>query len=202
MKIALLNKVELVVSSPLSRALQTSEFILTKDIVPQNVRRIALPLARERCCIDAIQVLTTSMIRTIALSFCLSYIIFFRLYLSGDVGRNISALSTEFPTWDFSACSESDWWYSDPISMAKLSETSADGLLDYNFSRGLYKPETNISFTRRMNEFKNWIMNRNERTIAIVAHWGVLRAITGRNFQNAEIYHCNASELLENLMIR
>eukprot|EP00601_Ochromonadales_sp_CCMP2298_P031476 CAMPEP_0173332156 /NCGR_PEP_ID=MMETSP1144-20121109/4206_1 /TAXON_ID=483371 /ORGANISM="non described non described, Strain CCMP2298" /LENGTH=334 /DNA_ID=CAMNT_0014277029 /DNA_START=80 /DNA_END=1081 /DNA_ORIENTATION=+ len=42
-------------------------------------------------------------------------------------------------------------------------------------------------FVQRMRELKAWLAGRPEDCIAVVAHWGVLKALTGREFQNCEV---------------
>lgn len=86
------STVQLVVSSPLTRALQTSEILFgSNGLLPTNVRRVALPLLRER------------------------------LYLASDVGKPRSQVAAAFQNWDFDllpSC-DSPWWYTptagDPV---------------------------------------------------------------------------------------
>ena len=44
--------IELVVASPLTRAITTSDLILTTDVVKSEVKRVVLPIAREWLCKD------------------------------------------------------------------------------------------------------------------------------------------------------
>ena len=148
-------------ASPLTRALLTSDLILSHDIVPQSVPRYAQQLARER------------------------------LYLSSDVGRSSDELQKEFPAWDLTNLGEGKWWYNVPEGGTAKFKT------DFDFSRGLYVPEPKEIFIERIVELKNWILGREESCIAIVAHWGVLKALTGRSFANSEIFECNFDQLLD-----
>ena len=79
--------VQLVVSSPLTRALQTSEILFgSESVIPKEARKVAQPLLRERC------------------------------YLASDVGKPRSVLETSFPNWDFQSLpiDDSVWWYTTP----------------------------------------------------------------------------------------
>jgi hypothetical protein len=80
----LLQNIQLIVSSPLSRCLQTSNYVF-EDLefnTPQN--RYVHPLCAERC------------------------------YLSSDVGRYKHELEPKYPNWNFDLLeSDKPWWYTD-----------------------------------------------------------------------------------------
>ena len=57
--------------------------------------------------------------------------------------------------------------------------------------------EPNEEFTARVLELRRWLLSRPERCIAVVTHWGVLKALTGVEFKNCEVKVVKASELLE-----
>ena len=38
------------------------------------------------------------------------------------------------------------------------------------------------NFSKRVKVFRKWLMDRPESVIAVVAHWGVLLELTGRDF--------------------
>ena len=75
------DKVELIVSSPLTRALQTAEILFGDGVLSKDIPRLALPIASER------------------------------VWLSSDIGRSSNVLRHEFPEWDFSQVPENSWWY-------------------------------------------------------------------------------------------
>ncbi len=73
---------QLIISSPLTRALQTSELVLTQDIFPLSIPRVIHPLARER------------------------------LYLSSEIGNDKKYLKNVFSNyWDYSYLPNGEWWY-------------------------------------------------------------------------------------------
>lgn len=78
------SKVELVCSSPLTRALDTAEIMLRDGVLPDNVPRLAQPLLRER------------------------------LYLASDVGQPKSALTANYAAWNFALLDDAPWWYTQP----------------------------------------------------------------------------------------
>ena len=85
---------------------------------------------------------------------------------------------------------EDSWWYNN-------SQNSEKAKAEFDFSEGKYHPEPKVVFKNRMVALKRWLEAREEKTIALVAHWGVLRALTGRDFENAEIYECSSDMLLQ-----
>lgn len=81
-----LNSVELVCSSPLTRALHTGEILLSNGVLPSGVPKVALPLLRER------------------------------LYLASDVGQPRSVLEDKWSEWSFDMLpvDDSPWWHVSP----------------------------------------------------------------------------------------
>jgi hypothetical protein len=51
-------------------------------------------------------------------------------------------------------------------------------------------------FARRMATLREYLRQRPERHLAVVAHWGVLKALTGREFENCEVRVVKMSEFL------
>jgi broad specificity phosphatase PhoE len=96
----------------------------------------------------------------------------------------------EYLNWDFSHVTEEHWWYK-PVDQELSTQK------DFRPS-GFYvcpgEPE-NI-FRNRMIKLKEWISARPEKCILIVAHWGVLKALTGKDMNNCELFSCNLSQLL------
>ena len=210
-----LDKIQILIASPLTRTLQTSEllFFHTKNlnILSSDIKKLSHPLFRER------------------------------LYLSSEVGRFKHELEEEFPTWDFSYLpSNQKWWYcydstagssggsssissdignndddtltsvfqssSSPIptspssSLPSSSSSTTTTIPPYIEWRppGKYccEGEPHDVFYNRMIECKQYILSRPEDYICIVAHWGVLRALTGLAFENCEMKVISSTDLL------
>lgn len=134
---------ELIVASPLGRALRTAELAFGESDEYADVPRVACALARER------------------------------VFHGSDIGRVARELRAEHPEWDFTDLGddEASWWYTpegrDPFTTAELEPVDV--------------------FERRMEAFREWLDARPERTIAVVAHWGVCYSFTGDEFQNCEL---------------
>lgn len=155
-----LSKVEVLVSSPLTRALQTSELMLTGFWDPP-IPWVLQPLARER------------------------------LFLTSDVGRTKQSLQADFSTlWDFNLVPEGPWWFVKDDLNGTYSEWRPPGTY---FCEG--EPED--VFKARMVEFKSWLLARPEHSIAVVSHWGVIKALTGFSLENCEIKICRDCDLRE-----
>ena len=56
--------------------------------------------------------------------------------------------------------------------------------------------EPNHIFTSRIQQLQQYILSRPEKYIAVVAHWGVLKALTGIEFQNCEARWVSSAEFL------
>lgn len=166
---ALLSEVDLVVVSPLTRALRTAEL----GLLPSLTRRergenrplppcVALPAAAERC------------------------------YLVSDLGRDADELRTSFPWVDLETGFEHDderrrWWYSpsddddDDDTAREEWRPSAEG------QRYACAGEPEDHFDDRMNRLVDWIDARPERTVVLVCHWGVIDWLVGEDFDNCEM---------------
>lgn len=187
-----LDKIQVLIASPLTRTLQTSEllFFHTKNIniLSSDIKKLSHPLFRER------------------------------LYLSSEVGRYKHELEEEFPSWDFSYLpSNQKWWYcydSAEGSTGSSSRGSDDALASVFLSSSSSVPasvpyiewrppgkyccegEPHDVFYNRMIECKRYILSRPEDYICIVAHWGVLRALSGLAFENCEMKVLSSTDLL------
>lgn len=137
------DDIELVVCSPLSRALATHELAFARN--GARVPMIVLPLAAER-----------------------------RFHAS-DLGRPRPQLEAEFPG------AHIDW-----------SLLPQDGTWGYP---ALPAEEPEADFVQRMAELRAFLAARPERTIAVVAHWGVIHALTGKQAQNCELLDYALDEL-------
>jgi len=134
---ALTPKPEVLVVSPLTRAMQTADLAFAHYDGPVLVE----PLARER------------------------------VWLSSDVGRPPSELREEFQGSRYTFDHLPDiWWYNggrrDPKHV-------------------VLEPED--VFEERVEKFRHWLLQRPERVIAVVAHWGLLMQLTGESYENCEI---------------
>lgn len=119
-----------------------------------------------------------------------------RVYTASDTGRSVSDLSKEFPWVDWSLLHENhndnnhhhqEWWYShthDPAAAANYQEWRPYGEGQWYAVPG----EPLDAFQERMKRLEDWIAAREEHTILLVAHWGVLRYLTGGyDTENCEV---------------
>jgi len=127
-------KVELVVASPLTRAIETAHLAFDGHTAPLRVEA----LHRERA------------------------------EHSGDIGRRTHALKADFPHLDFDHLDD-PWWHHDPARPDAIAVESEDHLLG------------------RVEAFRDWLVQRREREIAVVGHGTFLNRLTGRHFQNCEV---------------
>lgn len=100
-----------------------------------------------------------------------------RLYLSSDVGRHPQQLQQEYPQFGWDHLPDVWWHTADPEDPTAIN------------------PEPEGVFLARMQQLQQWIEARPERVLAVVTHWGVLRALTGRDFENCELQTVKLSEL-------
>ena len=167
----LLKEVDLVVVSPLTRTQETFHYGVLpalKKIYPNGGKDsmppiLALPLSTER------------------------------VYTASDTGRDVTELSQQFPHVDWSlmqerATEEKDWWYShthlDNETVAKYEEWRPHKEGQWYAVPG--EPESH--FMTRMKKLEEWIAAREEQTIMLVAHWGVIRYMTGGySAENCEV---------------
>lgn len=157
------SEIELLVASPLHRALHTAELVF-KDKLPSNVTRIAHPLFRER------------------------------VYMSSEIGQQKQAISALHPEWNYDHLpDEENWWYEHKSDEDKLS------YVEWRPKDGQYScpGEPRDVFRSRVIEARHWLIARPENCIAVVAHKVLLRALTGRVFDNCEAVVMSSDELLE-----
>ncbi|EJK49546.1 hypothetical protein THAOC_31568 [Thalassiosira oceanica] len=90
-----------------------------------------------------------------------------RVYLISDIGRTSAVLKQEFPYVDFDMCHP--WRPSDAgQSYACPGEPQFD-------------------FERRMKGLYSFLHSREEQTIALICHWGVVDWLIGKDFDNREM---------------
>ncbi len=169
-----LDDLDLVVVSPLTRALQTLELSLYEHIVDSDVPILAVASAAER------------------------------LYLVSDLGKPRSELRPNYPFVDFdsafssdngskssSECSSNeedhlDVWHFSPTKQLKdeYVEWRPHGQGQLYACLG----EPSEQFDRRMSNFYYWLESREENCIAIVCHAGVIEWMTsGQQYANCEL---------------
>jgi hypothetical protein len=201
---------EVLVASPLTRALRTAELAFEgsdfrcpeDDRAP--IRRVTCALARER------------------------------VFHASDVGRRASAIEKDFPGWCLREIrerhGEGPWWYvgggeeegeesgrgdeNETAGTAGGSHPAArpgdggdaggDGGDDSGRARGR-RPrdipgdavtlEPALAFEARMARLVEWIDAREESVLALVAHWGVWYSLTGREFENCELVAFDLEDL-------
>ena len=56
-------------------------------------------------------------------------------------------------------------------------------------------PEPEKVFLERCSELLTWLRARPEQSLALVTHWGVLKALTGAEFDNCELRTVRLSDL-------
>jgi broad specificity phosphatase PhoE len=154
-----LDEVELVIISPLTRCLETYQYGAETEL-KHHIKNKGIPVL-------AVPLLCE------------------RVYTASDTGRPASTLTEEFPGVDFSECpSNADtkqWWYSDQYPESEEWRPHGQG------QSYAVPGEPKEVFEKRMEHLDEWIWNRPERNILMVAHWGVLRHLTsGTEWQNAE----------------
>ncbi len=127
-----------------------------------------------------------------------------RVYTVSDTGRPTLVLEKEFPSIDFSECHKSRnerqgsngggdddiWWYTGKIR-GNGSETTDDEYEEWRpHGQGQWYAvpgEPKVLFERRIEELKEWLFQRKENKILIVAHWELLRSLSGgTKWKNSE----------------
>ena len=113
-----------------------------------------------------------------------------RLYLSSDMGRTAAELMLSFPNFDFNGIGDAEaWWY---------QPDDSDAAVEWRPPGEYVCPgEPEEAFEARLCLFKRWLLEQPEDRIAVVAHWGVIRALTGRSLDNCEVLRVNLGSILD-----
>lgn len=142
----------LLVTSPMTRTMQTMSLGVLPFFAGRDLRIVALPHATER------------------------------VYTASDTGRPVSELEKEFPHVDFDSEFDDDlhkksWWYSthDDEKYGPYEEWRPSDEQQFYAAPG----EPKNVFNERMNKLCEWISMREEKVIVLVTHWGVIRHLTG-----------------------
>lgn len=159
----ILKDIDLILLSPLTRTLETFEYGVLpalQKVRPQHQGMppiVAHPLCTER------------------------------VYTASDTGRNAEELVMQFPFCDFSMLKQSDprWWYTEDKNPPGYTYREWRPHKEGQWYAVPGEPME--VFTLRMEELKSWIRARPEQTIMLVAHWGVIRYLTGSETKNCEV---------------
>ena len=179
-----LDELDLVVVSPLTRALQTLEISLYEHVVGRNDNRPDVPILAVAGAAE-------------------------RLYLVSDLGRPRSELRQRYPFVDFDTA-----FYINSTDDAKRSGEELNYVFDKAECNEIwhYSPTKDVEdnytewrpngegqlyaclgepsefFDRRMSDFYYWLESREEKCIAIVCHAGVIDWMTsGHHYSNCEL---------------
>lgn len=177
---------ELVVASPLTRALQTAELAFG-PLLDEGVPCLALPLARERLFLSSDV---------------------------GRPGAELSEEFPRWR--DSLLALEDEWWlHRRGGSSSGESSVSGSGSSDGDESdvapsrqkrrRRLKTPtpkpnpaveeERDDDFAARIDALGEWLSARPERCVAVVSHWGVILEATGEEFENVQMRSFRRSQL-------
>ncbi|KAN0042484.1 hypothetical protein ACTFIV_005051 [Dictyostelium citrinum] len=133
-----LKDIELVVTSPLTRALDTTKIGLLPLIKDKSIKCLVSSIHRE--------LLTTS----------------------DDNGRIKSVIEKEYPEFDFSLVNDERWWIPD---MEELIELKTNFSIDTNqYFKKIPFRESESQLLKRVEQFKQFLLNRPESSIAVVGH--------------------------------
>lgn len=183
------SSVEVILASPLTRALQTSELLFyyrngdedkrvvamdddehgpREPLLGPHVKKIAHPLMREM------------------------------FYHVSEAGRSKAELEREFPSWDFSALPEDDkpWWYTETrvhavegpdgeIRHIERTYPHKEPLEPYEDRNAYFEP-WNI-FSDRMRKLEEYLLSRPEKVMIVVSHSEVMSSLLGGNYHNCHI---------------
>lgn len=175
-----LDKVQLIVVSPLTRCLQTYQHALEPIENLRDIPVLALPLLTER------------------------------VYSISETGRPVSQLQVEFPHIDWSEFDTLPWtnvkdgWWYDPTMASPFAVPTTNAACKVKQQRNnvgtdewrptgqgqryLAAGEPKPVFERRMAALHQWLVDRPERYILAVSHWGVLRHFTdGQELDNCQV---------------
>ena len=157
----LLDGLELIVTSPLTRAIQTLEIGLLPHVVKNiesgksGIPIMAVPHAAER------------------------------LYLISDIGKRRQELHDQFGhVIDFhhDGFRHEEWWF-----QHNGSEAYAEWRPNSSNQRYACPGEPDEQFAMRMIKLYQWLDERPESTIAVVTHWGVIDWFLDADFDNCEM---------------
>jgi len=151
---------ELVVTSPLRRALQTLDIGLKPHLLGHRNKAnaappiIALPEAAER------------------------------LYLVSDIGRPVREIQKEYEYMDFETGFQGKpkdaWWYQSPGKSYSEWRPSGRG------QKYACPGEPQDDFADRMARLYRWLHDRAESRIVVICHWGVIDWMIDQDYDNCQ----------------
>ena len=157
--------VQLIVSSPLTRALATADAAFD-DALARGVPALALPLAAERCYMSSDVGTPVSVLRD-------------------GVGKRFAFRDDEFP--------EDNWWYGAQATSDAYAPPPKDDWRPPGTYCSAGEPLA--AFRARMAALTEWLAERDEAVIGVTCHWGVLAALTGTSFENNEVRRVPLADL-------
>ena len=157
---SILEEIDLIVCSPLSRALQTMDQGLYPSLQPKNLPVVAVPHAAER------------------------------IYLISDLGKSRRELKREYPYVDFdtafpSSIGEDDQWTYVPTVEEKNNYVEWRPSGEGQVYACMGEPQE--CFDERMERLVTWLDSREENTIAVVCHGGVILWFLGEILDNCHV---------------
>ncbi|CAB9496202.1 PGAM [Seminavis robusta] len=150
--VKLLRDVDLILVSPLTRTQQTFQYGVLPALKQHNGNNNLPPILAHALASE-------------------------RVYTASDTGRYVQELAQEFPWVDWSIIeghTDQKWWYTGSME-EEFPEWRPFGQGQWYAVPGEPMPV----FTERMKALEEWIAAREEQTILLVAHWGVIRYLTG-----------------------
>ena len=171
---------DLVVVSPLTRALQTFDLGIKPHLpISESSNAIAVPI--------------------MALPYAAE-----RLYLISDVGRPIREVQKDFPYVDFQSSfedtdntNEEIWWYQ-PSDLASYDEWRPTG----QQQKYACPAEPYDVFNVRMSRLYYWLQNRPEMNIIVVCHHGVIDWMLDMSFANCQYKQLPFASIQPRTLIR
>mmetsp|Transcript_6915 Transcript_6915/g.8521 ORF Transcript_6915/g.8521 Transcript_6915/m.8521 type:complete len:176 (-) Transcript_6915:181-708(-) len=123
-----------------------------------------------------------------------------RVYLCSDVISPLADLQQLYPYIDFTSQFQrpeiqeepQNWWlrfqndYSRDTLYPNPRRNDVEWRPSENGQRYVCPGEPEDCFQDRMTRLYEWLERRDEQTIALVCHWGVLQWLTGYEFKNCE----------------
>ena len=181
----IINEIELIACSPLSRALQTVELALLPHIEPlKTLSQDTIASSSSLEDISDEQFLPHAKRRVPIVALPLAGE---RVYLISDFGRSAKELSERFPFCDFKSeidpTKEGSWWF----TMKENDEEYVEWRPSGEGQRYACHGEPEEDFNQRMTDLYDWLAARPESTIGLVCHWGVIDWLIGEDFENCEM---------------
>eukprot|EP01103_Thecamoeba_quadrilineata_P013576 TRINITY_DN3808_c0_g1_i2.p1 TRINITY_DN3808_c0_g1~~TRINITY_DN3808_c0_g1_i2.p1 ORF type:complete len:131 (+),score=30.58 TRINITY_DN3808_c0_g1_i2:359-751(+) len=115
-----------------------------------------------------------------------------RLTGSDDIGRLGSVLQIDFPHFVFEDL-EQVWWYYEANENQPVP--TMNDLQQLFLSKPFREPSRLLK--SRVKSLKEWLMSLPEERIVVVSHGDLLRVLTGRWLDNAELFEFDVSLEIE-----